>query len=221
MIYQSFLVKYPMEMNETVEVKVEKFFRKYEKKIFKKGEILIKESVKIPETIFYVEKGFVGQTKNRGKAEAVTLNILKKGSFFPIILALGELENQFDFKALSEVEVRMAPVKDVIKFLHENSDVLYKLTTRLSRGVGGLLNHMETLMVKEARQQILDTLTVFAKRFGEKESKYFKIKLELTHKNLAEILGLTRETVTRVLKDLIKEKKIVRKGKYFYISLPN
>lgn len=214
-------IYFSMETNQVTEAKTEKFFRKYEKKSFEKGQLLINKTVKKPEQIFYIEKGFVGQSKKNGDESTITLNILKKKSFFPIIFALGEIENQFDFEALSYVEARVAPVADVVEFLKTNPDVLYKLTMRLSRGVGGLLNHLETLMLKEAKQQIMDTLIVYAKRFGEKENKYFKINLELTHKNLAGILGLTRETVTRELKELIKENKIVRKGKYFYIALSN
>ncbi|MFZ6034933.1 MAG: Crp/Fnr family transcriptional regulator [Patescibacteria group bacterium] len=204
------------------EQKIEIFFKKCPEKTYKKGDLVIENSTKRPEFIYYIQKGYVGQMKkNNSPGNIITLNILKKKSYFPIILALGDLENQYDFKAFSDVKVRVAPVADVIAFLKANADVLFSLTSRLSQGVGGLLNHLETLMIKEASDQILDTLTVYAKRFGQKEGKYFKIDLELTHKNLAGVLGLTRETVTRELKELIKNREIIRKGKYFYIALAN
>ncbi len=204
------------------EQKIENFFKKYPEKTYKKGDLVIESSAKRPEFIYYIQKGYVGQIKkNNRPGNIITLNILKQKSYFPIILALGDLENQHDFKAFSDVKVRVAPVTDVIAFLKANADVLFSLTSRLSQGVGGLLNHLETLMVKEASDQILDILTVYAKRFGQKEGKYFKIDLELTHKNLAGVLGLTRETVTRELKELIRNRKIIRKGKYFYVALAN
>lgn len=208
-----------MRKKITVDSKIQEFFGKYPLTSFEKGEIIIKKSVKRPALIFYLEKGFVGQTKSSALGEKVSLNIFKKKSFFPLIFALGDIDNHFDFEALTSVEVRPVEVSKVVEFLKENKDVLYYVTNRLSRGMNGLLNHLETLMIKEAKLQILDTLRIYAERFGEKAGKNFKIQLELTHKNIADNLGLTRETVTRELNKLVDEKLITKKGKYFYLNL--
>jgi CRP/FNR family transcriptional regulator len=209
-----------MRKKVTTDTKIETFFGKYPLTTFKKGEIIIKKSTKRPDQIYYLESGFVGLTKINSMDEKVSLNIFKKKSFFPLIFVLGDIDNHFDFEALTSVEVRLAPVSEVVEFLKEDKDVLYSVTNRLSRGMNGLLNHLETLMVKEAKMQILDTLKIYAERFGEKAGRNYKIQLEMTHKNIADNLGLTRETVTRELNKLVDEELITKKGKYIYLTPP-
>lgn len=45
-----------------------------------------------------------------------------------------------------------------------------------------------------------------------------KINMKLTHQELANMIGSSRSTVTRILNGLEAKKKIMRKGNYLYIS---
>lgn len=206
-----------MQRVNSVPLKVLRFFKAYSRFAYRKGHLLIKDSFLTPDIVYFLEKGQVAQIKRTKDKKEIILNIFKPGSFFPLIFALGNMNNSFDFEALSPIEVRSAPLKDVILFLQKNPDVMYDFINRLSRGTVGLLNHLTALISHEAEEQIIFALTVYVKRFGKKEGKLYRIDLALTHKGIANHLGLSRETVTRELKKLLIKKTITKKGKFYYL----
>ena len=66
----------------------------------------------------------------------------------------------------------------------------------------------------------LDKLLIWlANKFGCSVTEGILIDLRLTHQNIAELIGTTRVTVTKLLKELEAEGKIIRQQRH-YIILP-
>lgn len=63
---------------------------------------------------------------------------------------------------------------------------------------------------KRAELVLIKMLAWLAKRFGREVEKGYLLDLRLTHQDLAELLGSTRVTITRLLQDLEKEGLIHR-----------
>lgn len=206
-------------MSQSAPKKVSQFFNTYPKLIYKKGQILIGKSDRNPIHIYFLEKGYVGQVKRLENKRKIILNIFKPGSFFPLVLAVGKVHNQYDFESLNTVQVRISPLQDVLAFIEQNKDVYNDFTSRLSHGLTGLLEQIASLISKESQEQIESVMITYAKRFGVKEGKYFKIELMLTHEAIASNLGLSRETVTRKLTKLLANKVIEKKGRFYRVKI--
>ena len=69
----------------------------------------------------------------------------------------------------------------------------------------------EILHCRQTEALLIRLLTWLAKRFGQKVEQGQLIDLRLTHQDLADLVGLTRVTVTRVLNDLEQQGIIQRK----------
>lgn len=203
----------------SVQERVKLFFASYPETSYKKGYVLVKRSNHVPTQIFFLEKGHVAQIKKINPGNEIILNIFKPGSFFPLVFALSGTQNQYDFATMSQVVVRTAPIQDVINFIESNPEVLKDILERMSKGVVGLLRHLEVLISSEAQIQIITILSTYAKRFGKREGGFYTVGLSLTHKTIASNLGLTRETVTRELKKLIAKGIVEKKGKCYLISV--
>jgi CRP-like cAMP-binding protein len=76
---------------------------------------------------------------------------------------------------------------------------------------------MEILHCRHAESSLLQLLTWLAKRFGQEVEQGKLIDLRLTHQDIAELIGLTRVTVTRVLSDLEKQGMIQRQERHFIV----
>ena len=63
---------------------------------------------------------------------------------------------------------------------------------------------------KRAEVVLIKLLAWLAKKFGREVEKGYLLDLRLTHQDLAELLGSTRVTITRLLQDLEKEGLIHR-----------
>ena len=77
---------------------------------------------------------------------------------------------------------------------------------------------MEILHCRQAESSILQLFTWLAKRFGQEVEQGRLIDLRLTHQDIAELVGLTRVTVTRLIGDLEKQGIIQRQARQFIVS---
>lgn len=66
-------------------------------------------------------------------------------------------------------------------------------------------------------ERLTKLLIWLAQKFGSKVSQGILIELRLTHHELADMIGSTRVTVTRLLNQLDKEKIIVRPCRFSII----
>lgn len=64
---------------------------------------------------------------------------------------------------------------------------------------------MERLALSDLRGKVLFFLTKLSKKFGVDENGYKKIEMPLTHQELANMIGATRESVSLVLQKLSNE----------------
>ena len=197
---------------------IENFFQKYEKVEFKKNSIII-EAGDDPNSVYCVVDGYVKLYMVSRDGEDLVLNIYKPGSYFPMTWILGEMPIRYDFIAITDVTVYRAPKKDILEYLENNPGDLFGLTKRLSRGITGLSMQIEYLLFGNACNKISSVLLVLAKRFGKKGKKGdIEVEISLTHNDIANLAGLTRETVSIELKKMEKKGLIGWKKKYLVIK---
>ena len=76
---------------------------------------------------------------------------------------------------------------------------------------------MEILHCRHAESSLLRLFAWLAKRFGQEVEQGKLIDLRLTHQEIAELIGVTRVTVTRLLSDFEKQGIIQRKERQFIV----
>jgi len=204
-------------MNEK-ENEIEQFFANYKLLGYKAKEIIIQMADE-PSGVYFIKEGFIKMNTILANGNELTLNIFKPGSFFPMFWALGEVPNNYIFEAMTEVELYKAPRKEVIEFLNKNSKVALGLIKRILSGVDGLLTNYNHMLVGSAGTRVASALLVAAKRFGEVDtSGKTLIKLKLTHQDIANLAGISREKATIVIGELVKDKIVEQIDRKFVIS---
>jgi CRP-like cAMP-binding protein len=204
-------------MNKSVQHKLDGFFSQYKTSKYKKGEILIRAD-EAPSGIFYLIKGMVKQYSISHQGDEQVLTIYKPGSFFPMMWAINDTLNTYYFEAIDNIEVKRVGKDEVISFIKGEPDVLYDLVSRLYKGMSGLLSRIEYLMFGSAYHRVIFTIINAAYRFGEKNDDTSKVKLMITHKEIASFSGLTKETISRESHKLQKKGLIENKNKTIIIN---
>lgn len=205
-------------MEKSVFKKLENFFSKWKPLNYKKGEIIIR-SDDIPQGVFYVKKGYVSLYTIFEDGKQVTFNIFKPGSYFSMMWAVGDIPNSYNFQALIETSLYRAPKDKVVDFLKENPDVLFDVTRRILVGLDGILTITEHLISGTAYQKIGATLVVLAKRFGRKrQNKDITIELALTHQDIANLCGITRETTSLAMEKFEKKGLISYNARHIVVK---
>ena len=204
-------------MDINVQKKLEDFFSQYRPLQYKKGDIIVRPEDPIF-GIYLLKKGFVKQYIVSEDGDEVTIHIFKPVSFFPMMLAIGNTENNYFFEAVDSVEVWRAPTDKALDFVKNEPEILFDLASRFAAGLNGLSKRIEVLMFENAYRRITSLLLYLSKRFGEKEKNNIIISLPLTHKDIAAWVNLTRETTSRQLEKLSKKNIISYQNHHFVIK---
>lgn len=192
-----------MQVNGELHHTLLAFFSKHTRFAVASDETLI-HSYAPADHVFFLEEGIVKLTTVTSKGQELCLNLFKPGSFFPLMEALADLPNQYAFTAVFPCSGWKAPAAAVKEFLQTHPAENYDLTVRLLRGLHGTLLKTEKLMQHDARALLIQTLQTLSQRFPTRITGPQTIDLPLTHQQLAELTGLSRETVTRELAKLKK-----------------
>lgn len=192
-------------MEDQISQKLDNFFSSYTPVKEDSGFILI-HAEEVPAGVFYLKKGLVRQYAISPRGEEITLNIFRPKSFFPLMWAINKTPNKHYFEAISEIEAWRAPAEEVVAMIKTNPDVMYDLLGRLYKGIDGLLGRMTHLMIGNARAKVIFTIINMHDRFNKNTD--LSIPFESTHKDLASISGVTRETFSREIKKLEEERLV-------------
>ena len=124
------------------------------------------------------------------------------------MLFIAKSQNRFYFETLTSVSLKAVNPQKVINFLKSEPDVLYDLTKRLSLGLNGMVNRLENTLGNDVRKRLLSLLAHFVKNFAREGKRGYSIQIPFTHKDLANWLGVSRETISRQMKSFERQNLI-------------
>lgn len=196
------------------------FIAKYPPKTFKKGETILLKDEK-PDQIFIIESGFVKTYSITKNGDERLVSIDRKGDDFPIGYSLGLIEkSQFFYEAFSKCTVRLVPRQDYLAYLHGDIDRLYNQQVRLTILLLATLSRVHALEQPNAREKIAHTLVYMADKLGViLRPNKSKLKIDVTQQEIANSLGLTRETANIELKKLETMKIITHSRKSYVLYM--
>jgi len=136
---------------------------------------------------------------------------------FPITLAfsavfdrnLNESPETYYYEAMTEVELSTVD-EATLKEAMEQNPLLYKdLFAICGVRLHSTLHGLENLTLSNAYHRVAHEVLFLAKKYGVKNTKGTEIQVPLTHQDLADILSLTRETVSTAMVQLRKKQLII------------
>lgn len=195
---------------------LEKFFDQFRRLNYKKGEVIIRPNDE-PSGVFYINRGYVKVYNLSESGQELDLIIFKPGDFFPMIWAFNDVPLTQYCEAMTPIEAHRSSKEDFKEFLHRNPEVLWEVTSKILVRLRGLLERMEYMVFGNAYQKVASILVICAERFGIKQKNEILIRVPLTHRDIASLVGLTRETTSVELKKLERSKLVSKKGGQFRV----
>jgi CRP/FNR family cyclic AMP-dependent transcriptional regulator len=203
-------------MQVSPEKTVKAFFSKYPLIHYAKNEHIAIDTP--PRHIFLVESGYVQQYITTVDSQRISFTIFKPGAFFPMMAVMAKSQNPFSYYTLTPVSLRRCPAQDALQMLKDNPEVMESLLTRVFSGIDGLLQQISNNILGSSRNKIVSTLIMLTNRFGNKTPRgQLEISLPLTQQQIASLAGTSRETASRELNQLIKNKSIRRRKKIYIV----
>ena len=166
---------------------------------FTAGETVIHAN-DLPTVVFLLKEGFV-KAYSIDKTGSKHLHmIFSPGKCFPLLRALQGKTNQILCEAHSDVVVSVAPVDEFLKEVNDNHKLALALLDQTVAQFSSFTNRIENLQYSSAQERLLYRLLTLAGSFGANTSNGYVVSLGLTHTDLASSIQVSREVVTRLLR---------------------
>lgn len=205
-------------MSDSTSRGIEKFFLKYKPRNYKKGQVILHPDESPPADIYYIEKGHV-------KVYSLTENGNEKchiffgpGEMFPLVSFFNNETRDVFFEAMNDVVIKKAPREEFMKFIENNSIHLLEIIKKMSIILKVYADRIDNLEYTKAYTRVISRLISMAERFGKEYKGSIILEIPVTHKDIANTIGLTRETTTRELLCLMEKGIINQKGHLIVIN---
>jgi len=196
---------------------LKEFFSQYRLLHYKKKERILRP-YDTPSGILYLQSGYVRAYSTSHEGEELTIIIFKPEDVFPYSWAISDMENKYYYEAMTPVEVRKVPKEELLEFINKNLSIMLLLNNHIVVRMMGLAQRMEYLVYGNAYQKVASMLLICAERFGEKRGSEIVIQVPLTHRDVANLIGLTRETTSGEIKKLERKGLIAYRGKLLVVK---
>ncbi|MFN8257209.1 MAG: Crp/Fnr family transcriptional regulator [Bacteroidales bacterium] len=179
---------------------------------FKKGEIICKQG-SFASNILYMKKGLAKVFLNDGQ-NSLVLKIIPDGNFLGLA-SLSEDLSIYRYSAMAYVdsEIKQIDIVTFRKLINQNPLFSKEVIDILSANSVQIYSRFFCLTHKQSYGRLADIILCL----GDRIFKDSEFELPLSRKDLAELTGMTPETVIRLLKKFREEGLIEMKGKKFTI----
>lgn len=164
----------------------------------------------IPKGTYIIESGIIKTYSISAEGEEQIISIDTAGEDIPIGFTAGLIDRcQYFYEAYTRCKVRVVPCEDYIKHLNDNPESLFRRHIRITKILLTNLQRIEALEQSKASEKVARILLYFADTLGSTFPNKVVKRLTLTQQEIANSLGLTRETASSVLKKLEIKKLLV------------
>lgn len=169
-------------------------------------------------SMFIVNGGRIKISKVTRDGKALTLNYCGPSEVFGETCLIEGGPREEMAEAMENSMITELERQDVEKLLQNHAHFGYQLTRILAGRRRELENKLETLVFRDVTSKLAELLLNLAEEYGVEDSRGTMVALKITHQELANLIGSTRETVSLTLSQFKRKKLICTEGRKVIIS---
>jgi len=174
---------------------------------YQPGAILFSEKG-TPAGIYIVVSGEVKLSINSSDGKRLILSIAKAGEVLGLSSALSGLSNEMTAEVLYPSKIAVIERKPFLAFLSRHPEAYQTVTEELSLHYKVACEQLRTVGLSSSAPEKLARLLLDWSESGQTTDTGTKFRFSLTHEEIGEFIGASRETVTRTL-SIFKSRHLV------------
>lgn len=186
---------------------------------FKKGQTILFQG-EVPRYAYVIHSGIIKTYNISPLGEEQIISLSSQYDILPDAWFLGEASVAYYFyEAFTDCEVYVIPREELAQAVQQNPALAGQMLRQFMRLQVGARVHINALEQSRSRDKLVHLLHYLTMCFG-KEIKTGSIRLDLrlTHQTLANMLGVTRETIATEIARLRKEKVVDYKQQTYTVN---
>jgi CRP-like cAMP-binding protein len=183
---------------------------------FPKHKTIVEEGLS-GDYMYVIREGRVKVTKLSGDGREKILEMLEAGQFFGEMSLLDSAPRSASVKALTEVRIFALARNDFLNLMRRSSDLALAVVQELTKRLRQENEQASALSFQRVKQRTQGLLVRLAR--DETEDPGRLATPSLTHQQIADMIGTSRETVTRAVKGLKQEGWLEQEGKRYLVPI--
>lgn len=163
------------------------------------------------DTVYFLKEGRVKLISLNANGKQLTLDIFGKGEIFGEMALIGEKQRKLEAQALERVRLCWISKDDMLNFVRKYPDLSLGVAKLMGDRWERIESKLEDLLFKDVPTRLALTLWKLARDYGKKMEQGILIEPKITHQDLADLIGSTRETTTTILNHF-QDKGLIEKG---------
>jgi len=181
------------------------------KEEFSKGDVVVEVDAD-GDSLYLVEEGHLKVALSK-KGREIILSILKEGDFFGEMALLENQMRSANVIALKTTQLFKLRKNDFNAFVEDHPKVLMKILHKLSERLRHADAIIGTLALLDVYGRVAQLLLRVATDEGEITEEGTLIRTPPSQQQIAAMIGASRETINRVISDLVRRGSVKKKGK--------
>ncbi len=171
----------------------------------------------VPQSVMVLQEGLAKVYGITTGGDQRTVTLLSVGDIFPVECIFNKSRvSLYYYEALTDCSALSLPKAVFLEALESDKALKNQIFESYMAHYTSATMHIYALEHSHAQEKVVYILQYLVARFGEKQPNGFtKIALRLSHQDIAEMVGLTRET-TAVELHRLKDKKLIDYQRFAY-----
>ena len=178
---------------------------------YPKGAILFVEE-EAPRGVFVLCKGRVKLTMTSSEGKIVILRIAGPGEVLGLHAAVSDQRYQATAETLEPCQVAFVRRDDFLRLLRTHAEASVHAAQQLSGSYQTACDQIRSLGLTQSASEKLARFLVESSARGQETRQGVRVRLTLTHEEIGQLIGASRETVTRTLGEFKHKQLAVLNG---------
>ena len=183
---------------------------------FNKDELILSKN-NTSSDIFIIRSGIVKLFKIVGDKEVI-LELLKEGDIFGTFLGVNISENIFA-EAVEKSSICKLNFQIFENLIQKYPTIATSIINELSNRLNDVQKRILNVTTGKAEDMVLSELIRLAKSFGKQYEGYYVLRMKLSHQQIADFIGITRESVSHSISKLTKKGLLLKTNSLIKIKI--
>jgi CRP/FNR family transcriptional regulator, cyclic AMP receptor protein len=162
--------------------------------------------------VYVICQGRAKLTTTSRDGKTLILRIARAGEVLGLHSTVSGAPHELTVETLQPCQLAFVAREDFLRFLKTHGDACLHAARDLSRDCQSAYNSIRSIGLSHSAMEKLARLLVQWADEGKVVDGMVKVKLALTHEEISQVIGISRETVTRLLGDLKRRQISELKG---------
>ena len=185
---------------------VEQLFKSARDKKYPKNQIIRYQGDSLAE-VYLIRKGYVKAYTILDSGDTRTMFLLGPGDIFPIAFSLSldweKYTVRYFYQTLTDVEVLVQDALELRDQIQNKPEMANAYLAYMASSNDAIIRQLEAMKNKSATEKVIVLLPYLVEKIGKQTKPgTYKLEIKVSHQEIADLSGVTRETATTLIKKL-------------------